>query len=421
MSYFVLADCNNFYASCERLFNPKLHNVPIAVLSNNDGCVVSRSQEAKNLDIKMGVPYFQIKDFCNMHQVFVCSSNYLLYGDLSARVMNILSQESVDLEVYSIDEAFLNYPIPPDEGWAVANCIALRNKLSKWVGLPVSFGIAPTKTLAKIANDLAKKNPEIGVFDLRSSEICKQVLQQYPIGAVWGIGSRLALLLKGMRVQSAWDFTHMDAALVRRKMGVIGTRMQLELQGTSCRVLEYPQAKKSIMTSRSFGSAVTKKEELAEALATYISSACAKLRTQKSCAQALYVFLELSLDQTTTARRQYTCTESFTSPTSDTPYIITAAKKMLEKIFVVGQRYKKCGIILLDLLSEEAVVTDLFQGVADPRRKAAMQVVDALNARFSKNKVFFGAAGVHSKWKMRCDKRSPYNTVEWKCLPIVKA
>lgn len=421
MSYFILADCNNFYASCERLFNPKLDGVPIIVLSNNDGCVVSRSQEAKKLEIKMGVPYFLVKDFCSMHKVFVCSSNYLLYGDLSARVMNVLAQEPAEMEVYSIDEAFLQYPAPLNEDSVVVDCIALRKKVRKWVGLPVSFGIAPTKTLAKVANDLAKRNPELGVFDLRCPHLRRKVLQTYPIGAVWGIGSKLTVLLKGLRVNSAWDFTQMDEALVRRKLGVIGTRMQMELQGTSCLVLEDHPSKKSIMTSRSFGRAITKKEELAEALATYVSSACVKLRAQKSCAQALYVFLELSLDSTTKIRKHYTYTESFVTPTNDTPQIITSAKRMLDKIFVDKERYKKCGIILLDLIDEKDVVTDFFQKEVDPKRKAIMQTIDSLNGRFSKNKIFFGAVGVNPDWVMRSDKKSPYNTVDWKLLPIVKA
>lgn len=421
MSYFVLADCNNFYASCERLFNPKLEGIPLIVLSNNDGCVVARSQEAKKLGIKMGQPYFQIKDFCNQHRVAVYSSNYRLYGDLSERVMNILSEASSEIEIYSIDEAFFQYPASLNSEVVFSQCLELKKKVKKWVGLPISLGIAPTKTLAKVANDLAKKNP-LGVFNLSSPAIQKEVLQEYPIGDVWGIGSRFAAQLKSAGIFTAWDFKEMDPPWVRKKMGVIGERMLWELRGLSCLALEEPKAKKSITTSRSFGKIMTEKEEIAEALATYVSIAGVKLRAQGSCVNAICVFLEF-LDGNLGMRRQCSMVKTFAFPTNDTSHMISTAKLILSKIFVEKERYKKCGIILLDLIAKDSVVPDLFLGGFDQKRMALMQTIDCLNARFGKNSVFFGAVGTSANpaWKMRSNRCSQHNTTDWNALPIVRA
>jgi DNA polymerase V len=421
MSHFVLADCNNFYASCERLFNPKLEGKPVIVLSNNDGCVVARSQEAKKLGIKMGQPYFQIKEFCSRFKVAVYSSNYRLYGDLSERVMDLLSQASPEIEIYSIDEAFLKYPNSLDSALVFSECVELRKKVKKWVGIPISLGIAPTKTLAKVANDLAKKNPTVGVFDLSSPEMQKQVLQDYPVAEVWGIGPGFSDRLKAIGVYTAWDFKETEPALIRKKMGVVGERMLWELRGISCLQLEEPKPKKSITCSRSFGRVVTEKEELAEALATHVSSACEKLRAQSSCASALLVFLESVLDGSLGTRRYYSLQFDFSFPTSDTPEIISAAKEILAQLFVPKERYKKCGIILLDLISNKSLMPDLFLGGIDPKRQALMRTVDALNARHGKNRVFFAAMGTNPQWKMRSDKCSSYNTIEWDSLPTVKA
>lgn len=419
MSHFVLADCNNFYASCERLFNPKLNGIPVIVLSNNDGCIVARSQEAKKLGIKMGQPYFQVKDFCTLHKVAVFSSNYRLYGDLSERVMNILSDASPDFEIYSIDEAFMQHSgcLPVD--LLFEQCLDLRKKVLKWVGLPISLGIAPTKTLAKVANDIAKKS-QIGVFNLVSPIIQKEVLQNYPIGDVWGIGSKLSEQLRGVGIYTAEEFKKMDPIVIRKKMGVVGERILWELRGLSCLQLEEPKAKKNICSSRSFGKVVTEKWEIEEALATFVSIASVKLRAQGSCASAISVFIE-SMDEAPGSRRQYSMVKTFEFPTSDTSQIISAAKQVLSKIFIEKERYKKCGIILLDLIAKDFVVPDLFFGGIDPKRTTLMQTIDSLNARFGKNTIFFGALGTNPRWKMRSDKRSLYNTTDWKALPIVHA
>lgn len=421
MSYYVLADCNNFYASCERLFNPALDGIPVIVLSNNDGCVVARSQEAKELGIKMGEPYFTIKELCQAMKVAVFSSNYRLYGDLSERVMNILSQEAPEIEIYSIDEAFLKYSASLSSNPLFSECVKLKKKVKQWTGIPISLGIAPTKTLAKVANDLAKKQREVGVFDLTHPQKQKEVLQNYPVGEIWGVGKRLTERLKAMSIYTAWDFREMDPYKIRQKLGVVGERMLWELRGTSCLPLCEPQPKKSIACSRSFGKIVSRQDELAEALATYVSKACVKLRAQKSCASAICVYLESMIDTNTHLRRQYSHTLPFPLATNDTPQMISMAKLILSRLYISGEKYKKCGIILLDLINEKDVIPDLFLGGINPKRKTLMHTVDFINASFGKNTIFFGATGVNPQWKMRSDRCSSYNNTSWDSLPLVKA
>lgn len=419
MSYFVLADCNNFYVSCETLLNPKLEGRPVVVLSNNDGCVVARSQEAKKLGIKMGDPYFKIKEFCERMKVIVYSSNYKLYGDISHRVMSVLSSIAEEMEVYSIDEAFLKFSEGNSED-IFSSCVEIRNKMMKWIGIPLSLGIAPTKTLAKIANDFAKKDQK-GVFNLISPFVQREILQNYPLAEIWGIGSRLKERLHAIGIRTAWEFREMEPTVIRRLIGVVGERMLWELRGISCLSLEEPQPKKSITYSRSFGKVVNDSVELAEALSTYVSEACVKLRQQKSCARALCVFLEAVLDAKLGTRHHYSLTTSFPLPTNDTPQIITAAKQCLTKMFSEKERYKKCGIILLDLISEEQVEPDLFLEAPNPKRRKLLDTVDALNDSYGKNVLFYGATGLNKSWKMKTNRCSGYSTTDWENLAIAWA
>lgn len=420
MSYFVLADCNNFYVSCERLFNPKLEGFPVIVLSNNDGCVVARSQEAKKLGIKMGDPYFKIKEFCSHMNVMVYSSNYKLYGDISHRVMSILSEIAEEIEIYSIDEAFLTFSAQITPKSIFSQCMELKNKIKKWVGIPISLGIAPTKTLAKIANDLAKKERKQGVFDLTLPSLQQEVLQDYPVEEIWGIGSRLKERLYAMEIRTAWQLREMEPTVIRCKMGVIGERMLWELRGMSCLSIEETAPKKSISYSRSFGKILSNPIDLAEALSTYVSEACVKLREQNSCAKAICVYLESMMDAKQGIRRHDSMTSSFPLPTNDTPQMITAAKQCLEKMFSSKEHYKKCGVILLDLISEEQVLPDLFLDAVNPKRKKLLDTIDSLNSHYGKNTLFYGATGIEQSWKMRSDRCSQHYT-EWKSLPIVLA
>ena len=420
MSYFILADCNNFYASCERLFSPRLENRAVVILSNNDGCVIARSQEAKALGLKMGDPYFKIKDFCKQARVMVHSSNYKLYGDISRRIMTIFSEMAPEMQIYSIDEAFLKYPstLKIEEIFVIAD--QLRNTIKRWVGIPISLGIGPTKTLAKVANALAKKH-RTAVFSLCSKETRAEIFKTFPIEDVWGIGRGYSKRLNAMGIYTIADFLKANPIQIRSKMGVVLERMHYELRGICCLDLEEVESKKSITCSRSFGQALTEESDISEALSTFAARASEKLRRQKSYAKAIYVFLEKTETNFDGFQRLQTNSEVvFEMPTDDTSKIITASKECLKKIFRPNQRYKKCGIILVDLVSEENIVPDLFFK-ANPKSQILMQTVDALNKRFGKNKVFFGATLGDNSWKMRADFLSPHHTTDWKQLPIVKA
>lgn len=421
MNHFILVDCNNFYVSCERLFNPAIESKPVVVLSNNDGCVISRSQEAKRLGIKMGEPMFKIRDFCKQRNVFVYSSNYQMYGDISQRIMQTLSSLAPEMQIYSIDEAFLTFPKTYDGNFIYNHCSEIRHIIKKWIGIPVSIGIGPTKTLAKAANKQAKKDRARGLFDLSSPSLQCEILKEFPIEDIWGIGRGCTAKLHALGIYTAEEFRNMEPTFVRRKMGVVGERILWELRGISCLPLEETVSKQSITCSRSFGSVVTEETDLGEALATFVNTACIKLRKQRCSAQAMSIFLESYLDAQAGTRQYFTTTLSFPLPTNDTPYIITAAKKCLAHLFRPNQRYKKCGVILIDILPEANVIPDLFLGPIDPKRNKLMQTVDALNTRFGKNKLFYAAMGINPHWKMRSTMRSLRYTTEWEELPVVKA
>lgn len=422
MNHFVLADCNNFYVSCERLFNPRLEGKPVIVLSNNDGCVVARSQEAKKLGIKMGEPFFKIKEYCYRHRIAVYSSNYRLYGDLSARVMQILSEIAPEIEIYSIDEAFLSFPASIPSAELFNHCLEIRQKVKKWTGIPLSLGIAPTKTLAKAASKMAKKGSE-GVFDLSEPDVREKVLQGFPIEDLWGIGSQWKKILCAQDIATAWQFKEKESVFIRKLMGVVGERMWWELQGVSCLSLQEPSPRKNITSSRSFGNPITDLTSLSEALASFVNTACIKLRGQNSYAQGLYVYVESIVNSLTGERATTGASAALPFPSQDTPQIICAAKDCLKQIFRENVKYKKCGVVLLDLIQERDVIPDLFLGNIDPKRKALNEVVDSINEYYGKNTLFYGAMGTSAMptWKMRSDKSSCYETTCWKNLPIVRA
>lgn len=426
MSYYLLADCNNFYVSCERLFNPSLEGKPVVVLSQNDGCIIARSQEAKDLGLKMGVPYFKAKQLCDVGKVLVFSSNYQLYGDISQRVMNVLASASPEIEVYSVDEAFMRYPQTKKPEEIVAESIRIKQLVKKLVGIPISIGIAPTKTLAKAANNLAKrelkKKKDGGVLSLTDPLVRNAILENYPIEEVWGIGFQTSQKLRGFGVFTAWDFLNMDPLSVRKKLGVAGEKILWELRGISTQGLQKVQPRQSISIARSFGHVVTEFSELSEALATFVCKACVKLRQQRSCTSAIQVYLESASFSLDGGGRAHSGTAaSFVHPTNDTSQVISAAKKCLYQLFNEGEKYKKCGVFLLDLVPENQVIPDLFSGGLNPKRSCVMRTIDALNQRYGKNTVFFGAMGVHQNWLSRCDQRSQHNTTSWDHLPVVYA
>jgi DNA polymerase V len=415
---FALVDCNNFYASCERVFDPSLKQRPIAVLSNNDGCIVARSNEVKALGIPMGVPFFEQEALLKKHNVAVFSSNYQLYGDMSKRIMDSLRRFAPDMEVYSIDEAFLrlDYLQPRN---LVEYCKTIRAKMLQWTGIPVSIGIGPSKVLAKVANHVAKKRTDEGVFDIRSQQVQDEILKTLDVEKIWGIAGRWAERLRRIGINNASDLRDASPTMIRKQLSVVGERILRELKGQSCIDLEDIQPRKNIMSSKSFGKLLTKKGPIEEALANYSARACEKLRKQNSRAQAVYVFVQTNGFRETDEQYNNAFTCTLTIPTSDTRIIIEAAKFCLSRIYKPGYRYKKVGIMLLDLIPAALEQKHLFVDL-DPRPgDHLMAIVDRINGDHGPDTLFFGAQGVAREWKMRCGSRSPRYTTQWDELLMV--
>lgn len=417
---FALVDCNNFYASCERVFNPRLIGRPVAVLSNNDGCVIARSEEVKRLGIPMGAPAHEHKEVFRRHGVVVLSSNYALYGDMSARVMETLRPNVPAMEVYSIDEAFLAL----DEWQGVEFARTLRARVRQWTGIPVSIGIGPTKTLAKIANRLAKKTPELGgVLDLCMVRDLDEMLSRIPCGDIWGIGRRLALRLEGWGVRTALDLKRAETARVRKNLGVVGERIQRELQGVSCLALEeLPAPKKGIASAKSFGRPVESLGELEEALATYTARAAEKLRSGGLQAGCLHVFVSTNPFSRRQPQYHAGAQACLGVPTNHTPQLIDAALRLLRGLYRPAHHYKKTGVFVTELVAEGDRQPDLFEDARDTaRRRRVDALVDGLNRRLGRNAIRYGSMGVDQKWAMRQGNRSPKFTTCWDELPVAKA
>jgi DNA polymerase V len=417
---FALVDCNNFYASCERLFRPELNGKPIVVLSNNDGCIVARSNEAKALGIPMGAPLFKVQCLIKKHGVHVFSSNYALYGDLSHRVMDILRQMECHVEVYSIDEAFLSLPV--NKTWDRLKYVTeLRERMRKCVGIPVSIGIATTKTLAKVANRVAKKD-RAGVFDLVGNSQTDLILQKMDVGDIWGIGRRSAERLNRYGIYTALDLKHADEKLIRKQLTVVGARTQLELNEIPCISLEQaPPSPKSIVTSRSFGHSITKIEELREAVISYVSVSAEKLRKQNVEADYLSVFITTGPFE---AQSDYSNNRTIIlpRPTSSTPVLIEAALRGLESIYRPGFRYRKAGILLAGIVKHGFKQQDLFSPVIPKREdKPLMAALDKINEKWGRRSIQYGMTAQEEKpWSMQQTRKSPAYTTNWQELPVVK-
>jgi len=418
---FALVDCNNFYASCERVFAPSLAGRPIVVLSNNDGCVVARSAEAKALGIPMGQPEFKCRALLRRHGVAVFSSNYALYGDMSARVMAVLRRFSPGMEVYSIDEAFLDLSglgRPPEE---IAH--ELRATVRRWTGIPVSVGIGPTKTLAKLANRLAKSDPAMqGVFDITGKPDAEAWLGRVEAGDIWGIGRRHAAMLARHGVRTALDFSRLGRDFVRRRMAVTGLYTLLELQGVSCIELENaPQSRKSIVSSRSFGRPVTEAEEMREAAAWHLARAAEKLRAGGGLASHLTLFVQTN--NFIAGEPQYAASDTvpLPVPTAHTPDILRAGAELLKRLFRPGFRYKKVGVMLFGIERNGTEQLCLFGPgpEAGARRDALMNVLDEVNAKWGRETLRPAATGLARPWRMRQGRRSPRYTTVWTELPEV--
>lgn len=416
---FALVDCNNFYASCERVFDPRLAGRPVVVLSNNDGCVIARSEEAKALGIRMGQPFFECAHIARLHGVHVFSSNFPLYGDISRRVMETLSRFTPSIEVYSIDEAFLD--LSGMERDLTAYCAAVRDTVLKWVGIPVSIGVGPTKTLAKAAAKAAKRDPSLGgVLDIRGRE--EETLASLEVEDVWGVGRRHARMLASCGIRTALDLRDAPVDWVRSRMTVTGLRTVMELRGVSClRLDEVEPARKSIMCSRSFGRKVYALAELEEAASAYASRAAEKLRSQ-GCAASLVqvVLIEFPFNEGFPATR--VCSGELPVATSSTPEFIRAAKALLRRIYVEGPAYWKVAVVLSGIVARGAVQLNLFSpGGRGGKDLALMEAVDTVNRRWGRGTLSFAACGFDRPWWMRQARRSAPFTTSWDHLPTARA
>ncbi|MEJ2754262.1 MAG: Y-family DNA polymerase [Gammaproteobacteria bacterium] len=415
---FALVDCNSFYASCEQIFQPQLRGKPLVVLSNNDGFIVARSPEAKALGIKDLQPFFKIESQLRQHQVAIFSSNYPLYGDISQRVMSTLQAFSPKVEVYSIDEMFLSL---------APNCVDpaygqhIKNTLWRQVRMPVSVGIAPTKTLAKLANRVAKKKPELkGCCLLDAAFKWEWVLKRVPVTAVWGINARTAKRLADLPVRSAYDLATANTDWVQKRTNIAVVRTQAELNGVSCLALEdAPPAKKQIYCTRSFGKHVTDLNPVLEGVSLYATRAAEKLRQQNQRVLAMHVFIHTSpfkppfYSASRVTRLLY--------PTDDTRVIIQTARLLATELFKPGYAYLKAGVGLIELVDNACRQTDLFHPGQSQKANALMGVLDSINRAQGRGTVFFAAQGVEKPWSMRQQFTSPCYTTRWSDLPIVTA
>jgi len=422
---FALIDCNNFYASCERVFAPHLRDVPVVVLSNNDGCVVARSAEAKELGIPMAAPFFKFRRLAKHRKVKVFSSNYALYGDMSARVMRTLSEFTPHLEIYSIDEAFLDL-----SGNGRRDLTALGHEIAATVlrttGIPVSVGLGPTKVLAKVANRIAKRNPETGgVLDFTALGPHREAhLAQIDVEDVWGIGKRWSETLRQLGISTALDLRDADPHLVRRRLSVVGERIVSELRGTSCLALDdAPPAKRQIMTSRTFGDRVTERADMREAVSTFAARTAEKLRGQGSRARALLVFVTTGTFNEHEPRYSNSATRALPVATHDSGELIAAAVDALDGIWRPGYRYMKAGVMLLDIVPEshdQGALFDAPRPQSRGRTRRLMGALDRLNRDLGRGTVRYAAEGLRKAWRMKQEHRSPAYTTRWDQLPVVR-
>jgi DNA polymerase V len=413
-----LIDCNNFYVSCERVFDPSLNGKPVIVLSNNDGCAISRSNEAKVLGIKMGVPAFTIKNLIERNKVKVFSSNYTLYGDMSKRVMTLLAETVPQIEMYSIDEAFLFFQSEEESELEKFGKQIVRN-VSQATGIPLSLGISTTKALSKVANKIAKKLKQ-DVFILTETNLAAE-LKNFPIEDVWGIGGQHGIFLKKYGIKTAADFIRFPADWIRKNMSVVGLRLWEELQGNSCieAELEVP-SKKNICTSKSFGQMQTEYSPIEEAVATYAYRCAEKLRKQKSCAQTLMVFLHTNQFREDLPQYARNIVIQLPVPTNSAIELIRFSKEGLRRIFKNGFIYKKAGIIVSNFVPEESIQQNIFDQNDRSKQTSLMKVMDNLNKNYGKETVRIATQGFTQQWKLRQEMLSRRYTTRLEEIMVVR-
>jgi DNA polymerase V len=411
---YALIDCNNFYASCERVFQPRLNGKPIVVLSNNDGMVIAKSNEAKALGLDLGMPYFEIRDVLEKHNVHVFSSNYTLYGDFSRRVVETLRELTSDIEVYSIDECFADL-----KDFLHLDLLkyghTMRDPVKQWTGIPVSVGIAPSKTLCKVANKLAKKGP--GVMLLDTPEKIENALRDYPIEDIWGVGWQRAKLLRLNGVGTALQLRNMPDHWIRKKMSVTGLRMVHELRGIPCIPLEeHPPAKKQIICSRSFGHFITELKEIEEAMVSYATRAAERMRQQGMVTRDILVWFETSRHN-----GPFYCgsrVQGLPRMTNYTPDILKATLAATRKIFRKGLRYRKGGVMVLELVPAVTRQFDMLFPRNEEKQESVMAALDKVNRKYGDNTLFYAATGIRREWKMLRQMKSPHYTTQWAELPV---
>jgi len=419
---YAIVDCNSFYCSCERLFMPALWKKPVAVLSNNDGCIISRTDEAKGLGLDMGAPYFQFRQLTEENGITIFSSNYHLYGDMSQRVMDTLRSVAgrEQVEVYSVDEAFVNLKEVPTKQLSTF-LRELKDRTEAWTGIQVSVGAGPTKVLSKVANRLAKKNKQATncIVVLQTEEAICNALQRTPVGDIWGIGRKYACLLKeSFGIENAWQLCQMHEAWARKNLGgVVGVRLLKELKGFSCIDLKEPlEHKKMIATTRMFGKPVYELSALQEAISTYASRAAEKLRRQFCTARQMDVFImhrstEYSPGVYRPESKHLHC--RLPMATCDTQQLIRHARELVAQLYQPGVKYIKAGIILSELFPDNAVQGNLFAPFAEEHRRVLMHVLDNINFSMRDDAVRYAATGTKRNWKMRQEKRSKRYTTCW--------
>lgn len=418
-----IIDCNNFFASCERVFNPKLRNKPVIVLSNNDGCVVARSNEAKKIGIPMGSPVYKCKDLINKYDVNVLSSNYSLYGDMSDRVMKVIKKFVAKVEIYSIDEAFID--LTEMEKYKVDDfCKNLRKEVLKRTGIPVSIGIGNTKTLAKVANIIVKKN-EIadGVMNLTTleDERLNKLFAKLDIKDVWGIGWGLQKFLYGLGVSNVLQLKQFDSNLIRQSKGVLPQKTILELNKTMCfKFKNDVKIRKNVISSRSFGKPVKSLEQLEEAISRYTSKAAEKLRNQNLCAGYISVYILTNRHRKDLPQHVNSSTEKLLEATNYTPILVKEAKKIIRSIYKPGFLYKKAGVVMSELSPEKNLQSSFFETRINKNAPALMKVTDLINQKWGDGGIQLASEGIKKEWKMRNEFRSKRFTTSWQELLQVR-
>ncbi|NVK51826.1 MAG: Y-family DNA polymerase [Flavobacteriaceae bacterium] len=418
---YALVDCNNFYTSCERVFNPNLQQKPVAILSNNDGCVISMDDEAKRIGLPFGAPIFKWEDFCKLNNITVLSSNYPLYGDMSTRVMNILAQFTPDIEVYSVDEAFLQFKGFKNYDFTTY-ATQIRNRVLQWTGIPTCVGIAPTKALSKVANKIARSNIKqskgICVIDTEEKRI--KALQWTPLKKVWGIGWRLHKRLEAIGCKTAYDFIQLDDAFVLKTFSINEWKLKKDLEGISTLTLEdHTASKKTIATTRSFEYTLSNIEAIKERVSTFATSCAEKLRKQKSSCSMVLVFLRSDRHKKDTEQHKASRTIVFPYPTDSTLLISKAAVNAVATMFKKGIKYKRAGVIVTGLVLTENHQLDLF-AAENPKHKPLMAAVDYINKRFKSDKIKLANQDLQRTWKMRQERLSPKYTTNINDVIIVK-